>query len=432
MTITGLDPFAGRCRISAEAFATIVHAKAAAVVVAERQASEYWNASREWGIDPLFLLAMFNHESNMGKAGTARQTHSWGNTRLPSFGCDPIMQGGVPLTVAGRSGRFPVYASWLDGAISTVARLASTSWPPAAPYGDRFAIRAIFDHPSGSVWAPAGDLNDPHGYLASMLEFMNANTDQDEPIVMAGGAPLGLTIHTQLTPVNFSHGRNGHSVRAICLHITDGDTAAGAISWFHNPQSQVSAHYVVDRAGTIWQVVAEADSAWTQGVLREPNLANPIIAGWMHDGVNPNSECVSIEAVGTPAQGWTTKQLAVVDLLVRDIAGRWSVPVGETTIIGHRDIDSVNRARCPSLTPAQWTRMRQPVQVTDDQRMEAYYQANAARLGAKKYAAQLQLHYYHGPGLVCQNGVVTPTGEAIAGNIVDDWEGVQADHITKL
>ena len=428
--ITGADPFQQVSRISAEAFATIVHARAAAGVVAERQASDYHQAALGYGIDPLFLLAMFNHESGMGRAGVAQQTRSWGNTRLPSFGVQPIMQHGEPLTVAGRSGRFPVYATWLDGAISTVARLASTTWPPAAPYGERTTIRGVFDHPSGSVWAPAGDLNDPHGYLAAMLEFMNVHTDQDQPI-MAGGTPLGLTIHTDLTPVNFTYGRNGHTVRAICLHITDGDTAAGAISWFHNPASDVSAHYVVDRAGTIWQVVAEADTAWTQGVLREPNLANPIIAGWVRDGVNPNSECVSIEAVGKPAQGWTTKQLAVVDLLVRDIAGRWAVPVGVDTVIGHRDIDSVNRARCPSLTPAQWTRMRQPVQVTDDQRMEAYYLANAARLGPKKYAAQLALHYYTGAALVCQNGVVTPDGEAIAGNIVDDWEGVQAANITK-
>jgi hypothetical protein len=71
-------------------------------------------------------------------------------------------------------------------------------------------------------------------------------------------------------------------------------------------------------------------------------------------------------------------------------------------------------------------------QAGEDARMEAYYQMNAERLGAKKYAAILSLHYYHGRALVCANGVVTPAGETIAGNIVDDWETLNADQIVKL
>jgi hypothetical protein len=69
---------------------------------------------------------------------------------------------------------------------------------------------------------------------------------------------------------------------------------------------------------------------------------------------------------------------------------------------------------------------------TDDELMEAYYLANAARLGPKQYAAMLDLHYYAGKALVCQNGVITPAGETIAGNIVDDWATLNADQIVKL
>lgn len=421
------DPFRNVCRISDGGFfAAIMGRPHNPGLDTERPIADYWEASRAWSIDPLFTLAMAIHESQLLTRGTAVTTKSWGNTRNPSFGATPI--GETP----GRTGAFPVFATYLDGCTSTVARLASTVWPHPSPYGLRPSIESVFNDPSGANWAPAGDGgNDPHSYLGSMLRLMNQYADQaDEPI--AGRRALALTIHERLTPVNYTTGRGGHRVTAIVEHITDGETAAGAIGWFHNPASQVSAHYVVDREGTITRVVAEGNTAWANGVLNQPNLANPIVAGWVEDGVNPNAETISIEAVGKASQGWTTKQLAVIDVLTRDIAARWGIPIGLHTIIGHRDIDSVNRARCPSLTPAQWARLRQPALLTDDQKMEAYYRANATRLGPKKYAAQLSLHYYVGPALVCAFGVVTPEGETIAGHIVDDWETMHAAQITKL
>jgi N-acetyl-anhydromuramyl-L-alanine amidase AmpD len=425
--IVGSDAFRNVCRITRDGFAVAIAARPHNTgLESERDLGAYWDESRAWSIDPCFTLAMAIHESQLLTAGVAVTTKSFGNTRNPSFGATPV--GETP----GRTGTFPVFATFLDGCTSTVARLASTVWPHPSPYGLRPSIESVFNDPSGANWAPFGDGgNDPNSYLSSMLRIMNQYADQaDEPIT--GRTPLALTITDRLTPVNYTTGRGGHRVKALVAHITDGETAAGAIGWFHNPASKVSAHYVVDRDGTITRVVREENTAWANGVLNQPNVANPIVAGWVRDGTNPNSETVSIEAVGKPNQGWTTKQLAVVDVLNRDIAARWNIPVNATTVIGHKDIDSVNRARCPSLTPAQWTRMRQPAMLTDDQKMEAYYQAHAARLGPKKYAAQLSLHYYVGPALVCAYGVVTPDGEAITGYLVDDWETYQAAGITKL
>ena len=42
---------------------------------------------------------------------------------------------------------------------------------------------------------------------------------------------------------NFWSGRNGQALTGICLHGTAG---GGTLEWFQNPQSDVSAHYVVD------------------------------------------------------------------------------------------------------------------------------------------------------------------------------------------
>jgi N-acetyl-anhydromuramyl-L-alanine amidase AmpD len=246
---------------------------------------------------------------------------------------------------------------------------------------------------------------------------------------------MPLTIHQRLTPINYTAGRDGHRVRAIVEHITDGDTAASAIKWFHSKASKVSAHFVVDRDGTVYQCVREEDTAWANGVMNKPNTANPIIAGWVHDGVNPNSETVSIECVGRPAQGWTVAQVAVIDLLTRDIALRWGVPIGVDTIIGHRDIDSVNRARCPSLTEAQWDKLRTPSHLSDDQKLDAAWRANAQAYGAQRYAAHLERDWHSGKVLRCDNALLATDGSDLAvtrkGFILDDWE--QGDvGLTKL
>lgn len=186
MTITANDAFKSAPRISRDGFARLIAMRAAASVIAERDVVAYYDAIVATGVDPLLIAAIFQHESQMGRAGVAVTTHSWGNTRSPSFGATPI--GEVP----GRTGTFPVFRDWLDGAKSTAARLATPEWVYSGQsrnaktkqtFGPRTAIREIFDHPSEQVWAPAGDLNDPEGYLRSVLDFMNQYADQ-------GGAPM--------------------------------------------------------------------------------------------------------------------------------------------------------------------------------------------------------------------------------------------------
>lgn len=48
----------------------------------------------------------------------------------------------------------------------------------------------------------------------------------------------------------------------IVLHYTTSDNLNGTISWFQNPKSQVSAHYVVGRDGRLVQMVKDGDKAW--------------------------------------------------------------------------------------------------------------------------------------------------------------------------
>ena len=52
----------------------------------------------------------------------------------------------------------------------------------------------------------------------------------------------------------------------LILHYTGVATAAGAIDWLSRAESKVSAHYVIDEAGRITQLVAEEMRAWHAGL----------------------------------------------------------------------------------------------------------------------------------------------------------------------
>lgn len=215
--VTQQDKFVGSTRISPEKFQQVLRARATPEVLAERPAREYYDATRRQGVDPLLVLAMFQHESQMGKAGTARITKSWGNTRQPTFGGVEVVRMTTPEEA--RSGQFPVFKNWLDGCISTAARLSSPLW-----YYRERTVGQLFlgdEKNPDKVWAPAGDLNNPNGYLRAVLDFMNmyeevvnmaqniyeevrliplGNRNRPSRDLLWGGRPSKITIHNTGNP----------------------------------------------------------------------------------------------------------------------------------------------------------------------------------------------------------------------------------------
>lgn len=107
------------------------------------------------------------------------------------------------------------------------------------------------------------------------------------------------------TPCNYNSRPNGaNSISAITIHDTEG-SYAGAISWFHNCNANVSAHYVLRSSdGQITQVVDEKDRAWHVG--------------------SENDYTIGLEHEGYVAQtGWyTTAMYNASATLVRDICNR--------------------------------------------------------------------------------------------------------------
>jgi hypothetical protein len=78
-------------------------------------------------------------------------------------------------------------------------------------------------------------------------------------------------------PANYVAGRT-EAISMVVIHVTQG-SYAGTISWFQDPVSEVSAHYVVRSSdGEVTQMVADEDTAW------HARSANPHALGIEHEG----------------------------------------------------------------------------------------------------------------------------------------------------
>lgn len=142
---------------------------------------------------------------------------------------------------------------------------------------------------------------------------------------------------------NMSKGRNGKKIIAIVNHITAG-LYPGTLSWMRNPAAKASAHYLVTRAGQIFQMVKDEDTSWHAGVVNRPNWP-------LYDGTNPNRQTIGIEHEGHKQQGGdgnlTEAQYQATLWLHKHLIAKHKIPATRNHIIGHYRIDSINRPNCP-------------------------------------------------------------------------------------
>ena len=108
--------------------------------------------------------------------------------------------------------------------------------------------------------------------------------------------------------------RNGASINMIVLHSTTTATVEGTIAWFLDRKSQVSAHYVVDKNGDVYQMVSDDRSAWHAKAI--------------------NSRSIGIEHVATATDRLTDAQSVASAQLVRWLAATYGIPAAN--VLGHR------------------------------------------------------------------------------------------------
>ena len=119
----------------------------------------------------------------------------------------------------------------------------------------------------------------------------------------------------------------------LLLHYTGVPTARGAVDWLVNPQSKVSAHYVIDEAGRIYQLVPESLRAWHAGLSRwggETDINSASIGIEIH---NPGHDS------GYPA--FPDVQMEAVVELCQDIIARHGIR--PERVLAHSDVAPVRK-----------------------------------------------------------------------------------------
>lgn len=122
---------------------------------------------------------------------------------------------------------------------------------------------------------------------------------------------------------NFGERRDGAAVELIVLHYTVLD-CAGSLKRLCDPAAEVSAHYLIDRDGTLHALVDESARAWHAG------------AGAWGGAGDVNSRSIGIELVNSGAEPFAEPQMKALEALLRDILDRHGL--GLQSVIGHSDM----------------------------------------------------------------------------------------------
>ena len=114
----------------------------------------------------------------------------------------------------------------------------------------------------------------------------------------------------------------------LVLHYTGMVSAEAALERLCDPAARVSAHYLVDEDGTIWQLVSEVRRAFHAG------------RSFWRGETDLNRVSIGIEIVN-PGHEWGYRafpdlQMAAVEHLCRDLLSR--LPIPPDRIVGHSDI----------------------------------------------------------------------------------------------
>ena len=162
--------------------------------------------------------------------------------------------------------------------------------------------------------------------------------------LLAACAPLSpRPTDTTLPAVRWQPSPNFDSRRPnlVIIHHTSNATSAQALRTLTSPERKVSAHYLIDRDGSIVQLVRESDRAWHAGL------------SWWGGITDVNSASIGIELDNTGSEPFADAQIDALLALLADIRQRYPIPTAN--FIGHGDVAPTRKADPSMLFP--WDRL---------------------------------------------------------------------------
>ncbi len=129
----------------------------------------------------------------------------------------------------------------------------------------------------------------------------------------------------------------------VVIHHTSDATAGIALNTLTDPARAVSAHYLIDRDGTLYQLVDERRRAWHAGKSQ-----------WGND-TDFNSSSLGIELDNNGEEPFAEAQIVALLALLEDIEKRYAIPAAN--FIGHADVAPTRKNDPSRYFP--WRRLAQ-------------------------------------------------------------------------
>ena len=140
------------------------------------------------------------------------------------------------------------------------------------------------------------------------------------PAIQVGRQQLSLTDPSP----NFGPRRDGAVPDMVIIHYTAMKSAAAACRTLCNPDTEVSAHYLIAEDGTVMSLVAEQMRAWHAG------------AGAWGAVIDVNSRSIGIELANNGVSPFAAAQMDALSTLLTGIKQRWAIR--PERVIGHSDM----------------------------------------------------------------------------------------------
>jgi N-acetylmuramoyl-L-alanine amidase len=152
-----------------------------------------------------------------------------------------------------------------------------------------------------------------------------------------------------------NHWYDPQPIKGVVLHGTDGPLGA-SINWLCNPESDVSANFVISKSGVIYRLVnfELGLRAWANGIVETYDTSIKWLDSLVKQKKNPNRYTVSIEH---EAYGDDMKRHASMPKLQFDasieltayILAASGLKASNQTVIGHYQISGKKKINCPGV-----------------------------------------------------------------------------------
>jgi N-acetyl-anhydromuramyl-L-alanine amidase AmpD len=221
------------------------------------------------------------------------------------------------------------------------------AWAPAvARYGTVGDARAQADYVHRDVYRSLREGRSaftPEGAVAASLAPFDVEPEFAlPPAAEASGVDYAASIWRPSPNFNSRPAGSAGTPVMVIIHSCEG-AYSGCWGWLVNPDSGVSAHYVVrEDGGEISQLVAEANRAWHIGASYNCSLNGNVECA--RNGTSSNNFTIGIEHAGFASQAsWPTNQIEASAKLVCDISKDRGIVRDRFHIVAHGQLQPATR-----------------------------------------------------------------------------------------